>query len=407
MSRKHIAVVFLKELKDTLRDRKTLLSSIFLPVIVLPLMLFFVGGGLSNLQEDISTNTTVAVIGGQGDAELFDFVRDELLASDQSIKLIKTAEPAEDLRRGRVKGLIIIEEGYSQKVLAEQPFEVKIVYNPNSAASSGSAEKIIQAVSAYNANVGYARLTQLGIDPSILTPAMVGRQKLDDYLGVPENERAGTDNMLLQLLLPLAAGVFVISGGMAAAIDLFAGEKERKTFEPLLTTRAGRMSILVAKYMVVLIYAFISCLAQVLGLVIGGLLQPDVFGMYGQLALPAEAIVLTFANILLLGMIFAGIEIFLSMLARTFREAQTYVSMLLFIPLFITYATLYIQSGDIKLWYMLVPVLNAICSIKLVLAGDINTPMLVISAASSLAYLMLTLLATRRMFNRENLLFHN
>ncbi|MDD2503604.1 MAG: ABC transporter permease subunit, partial [Clostridia bacterium] len=118
-----------------------------------------------------------------------------------------------------------------------------------------------QAIQEYSQKQVEQRLIDMNIDLQILQPVSI----------VPINEadeNAG-GNFMLMMIVPMLASILIAVGGIPAATDLVAGEKERATFEPLLTTQAGRMSILLGKYMTVTMFSFVSVIAQLIGLLIG------------------------------------------------------------------------------------------------------------------------------------------
>ena len=107
---------------------------------------------------------------------------------------------------------------------------------------------------------------------------------------------------------------------------------------------------------------------------------------------------------IILGMIFSGIQICLSAYAKSFKEAQTYTSLMILIPLFLAYGTIALEAGDIQYYQMLVPILNVICTIKMVLGGIINYYYILTTIGASLVFLAIIIIFTRWLFTRESLL---
>ena len=106
-------------------------------------------------------------------------------------------------------------------------------------------------------------------------------------------------------------------------------------------------------------------------------------------------------------MVLTAIQLAISTIARTFKEAQTYLSFLIFIAMVPSYATMMMQPDDLQLYMFFVPLLNAIASLKMSLGGVINYTYLTIGLGTSLVYVILSLMLAAWMFNREKFLFRN
>lgn len=106
-------------------------------------------------------------------------------------------------------------------------------------------------------------------------------------------------------------------------------------------------------------------------------------------------------------MVFAAIQLAISTFARSFKEAQTYLSFLTFIAMVPGYATMMMQPEDLRPLMFFVPLLNAIASLKMSLGGVINYAYLGIGLATSVVYVILSLMLAAWMFNKEKYLFRN
>ncbi|HOV69796.1 MAG TPA: ABC transporter permease subunit [Clostridia bacterium] len=405
MNTKHILIVLKKEFKDMFRDRKMVITSILLPLLLMPIIFTLLGGNIQKITKQIEEDTIVYFV-NNGDEEAFDFVSKQLLASNTKIKVREISaddNPNEKMLNGETDLLLLLDPEYKTSLANYKSFSVNLIYDEMKTTSRGAASVVSSAISEFNSREISRRLIESGIEPSILNPVVQQQTSISQYSGV---EREGTSNQILQMILPMLASVLIAVGGSAVAIDLIAGEKERNTFEALISTKANRMSILMAKYIVVTVFSIIATISQFIGLSIGFSLQPDAFGLGGGgLVLSPGMIILIFVSLLLLGMIFAGIQICLSMLAKSFKEAQTYTSLVMLVPLFIGYGTMMMQPGDVAFWQMFVPILNVVGAMKMVLGGMVNYPYLLSVILSSAVYLVVVMFITRWMFKKESLLF--
>ena len=404
MNLKHVWIVFKKEVKDMVRDRRTLITNLLIPILLMPLLVYFMGGGMESFESEIE-NISVALTTQSDKAENRTLLEDEIFADFPKITLHDAVEdPAKAIQTDEVRFVLEVEEGFSDLLKAGSPYSITIHYDQTDTKSMSSYGILEQAIHQYSQKQVLQRLVDKGIDPQILEPVTM----------VPVNaadENAG-GNFMLMMIIPMLVGILIAVGGVPASTDLVAGEKERGTFEPLLTTQAGRMSILLGKYLTVTLFSFISVFAQVIGLMIGGLVSPSFFTMTSpgeQMAIniPIGALLLSILTIISLGMVFAAIQLAISTYARSFKEAQTYLSFLTIIAMVPGYATMMMQPDDLKMSMFFVPLLNAIASLKMSLGGVINYTYLGIGLISSLFYVVLSLLVAAWMFKQEKYLFRS
>ncbi|MDD2503314.1 MAG: ABC transporter permease, partial [Clostridia bacterium] len=152
---------------------------------------------------------------------------------------------------------------------------------------------------------------------------------------------------------------------------------------------------------------------QLIGLLIGGLMSPSFFtmtspgGQIGNFNIPIGALLLTILILVTLGMVFAAVELGISTYARSFKEAQTYLSFLTIIAMVPGYATMMLQPDDLQLYMFFIPLLNAIAALKMSLGGLINYTYLGIALGTSMLYVILSLTAAAWMFNQEKYLFRS
>lgn len=401
---KHVWVVFKKEVKDIIRDRRTIVMSIFVPMILIPLLNILVGGGAEKLQKDINENVIIALSKDSNTEAVKDLVRSKIIKGRPNIRLIDVDDPIDSIRKEEVRLVLDIDSDYAQKLKEGKPFDIRIMYDKSKAKSEGSLQILEEAIEDFNSRIVRERLVEIGIDLDILRPSTIRVQNVGDpkYGG----------NVVLMTVLPLMIGLLVVVGGIPAATDLVAGEKERNTLEPLLTTRADRVSILLGKYLAVTLFSFVSVAAIITGFVVTYILNPNAFTLgFDERVIEVNIQPFAMAFIVLIsvamGMTFAGIEIALSTFARSFKEAQTYLSFLVFAAMIPGYATMFMQPNDISWYLFLVPVLNTISSIKMILGGTIDYNYLIMALISSVVYIVGTISLATFMFNSERALFRS
>jgi sodium transport system permease protein len=211
--------------------------------------------------------------------------------------------------------------------------------------------------------------------------------------------------MLLTFLLPFLLMLYPAVGGMPAAIDLGAGEKERMSLEPLLSTGAGRMSILLGKYFTILIASIIGVITSLSGLLLAS--------RFNTVLLPAEISISPASMLILIGislmmaLMLSGIMLSISIFAKSSKEAGTYLSPITLLLMIPTYLTMFMDIRTIPNALFFVPLLNTVLLMKEVLVDIINPTHIAITFTFSFLLVILSLMLARFMFNRESAIFRS
>ncbi len=404
MRLKYVWIVFKKEVKDLARDKRTILTSILLPMLLIPLLNIVMGGSAQKFTRDITENVTIALSQASDTPEIRQLVRERLITANPNLNLLEEANPEEALKNEKIRCILDFESGFAEKMKKGEPFTITIKYDQSKTKSEASVDIVTGAIDRFKADLVEERIAALGLDQDILKPVIVEKANVS-------GKQQGS-NMMLLMMLPLMISILVSIGGIPAATDLVAGEKERNTFEPLLTTMPDRGSLLMGKYLAVTLFSFVSVVAIVLGLVIGYGVNPNsiTMGVDSQISgfdLPPVAIVLALVITVALGMTFSGIQIALSAFAKSYKEAQTYMSFLMLGSMVPGYATMFLQPGDLQTYMFALPVLNTISAFKMILGGVTNYMNLLIALVTSVAFVALTLWFAASLFKKEKILFRS
>ncbi|MCX7747849.1 MAG: ABC transporter permease [Clostridia bacterium] len=404
MKLRHVWAVFKKEAKDIIRDKKTLIASIIVPMLLIPVINIFIGGGIEKLQKDIKENVTIALGEKSNTPEIKALVENEIIKDIKNIKLIDVDKPMEALKEEKVRLLLDIEKDFDKKLKNKKPFTIKVTYDKSKAKSDGGLDEIKKVIAGFNNRILTDRITEMRLTEEFIQPSKLEENNIAD--------ESKTSTSMLAMFLPFLVVILIASGGIQAATDLVAGEKERNTFEPLLTTQPARSSILAGKYLTVTLFSFITVLATLTGIIIGYLINPNSLSMgSGQeisgFSVDPLAFILSILITLLLGATFSGIQIALSTYAKSFKEAQTYLSFLIIAAMLLAYSNMFTQPSDLGLVSFLVPVLNAISSLKMVLGGTINYMYLGAAIGSSIIFVIISTAIATAMFKNEKVLFRS
>ena len=386
-----IKLVFFKELKDIFRDKKTIFMSLIIPMLIFPLLFLVLGGSMDKSRKQVEENLTVAIF-DSGDSTLSQF-----FTNQETIKLVESDNAEADIKSGKILVALEVPANFDEDIKAEKPVNLVILYDNASQSSQMAFSAISAMINTYSKAVVEQRLLARDISGDLLTPVLIDAR-------TTEKEEEGFGKFMLSLMLPLMLVIFSISGPMGVAVDLGAGEKERGTLEPLLTTQAGRLSLLWGKFLAITVMGLLSTMASLLGLLIsmrqGG-------GLFQGTAVSIEPITFVLIGLvtLLLTMFFGALELSISIYARSFKEAQTYISPLMMISFIPTYATYMLDAKNIETFYFHIPLANITCILKEFLAGIYNFTHICITFAWIIVYIFASVLFARYMFSKEEVIF--
>ena len=386
-------IVFKKELMDTFRDRKTIATSILIPILIFPILTFVMGAAMQGLFDDVESHVPVAIIGEESGVK-------EYLRETGLVEIKEEADPMAALKNLDVFVVVEIPSGFSQTLKEKNMADLVLHYDESSQKSTMALGTLQGLITQFQQEVVRQRLIDLGMDPGIVTAVKTESRALAE--GESGNPVGA---MLYMMILPLMLTMWSAVGGIPAATDLGAGEKERQTLEPLLATRASRSQILFGKYFAVVIASVMGMLASLLGFVLATILNPSVLASGG--IMPLKSALVIAVACLGLNFTFSAFELAISFYARNFKEAQTYLSPVTILVMIPAYFTLYLDGKLVPDAYFHIPIINTIAIIKEALAKIYDPRHLLIVGIWLCVYVGAALLFTRRMFNRESVIFRN
>jgi sodium transport system permease protein len=359
-------------MREILRDRRTLIAIAF-AALASPIVLTVIS------QVATRSATQTLAVGYSGDVPQ----GLDILMNATGLKLQPVADPAAAAKQQVDIGLAFRAAGVDE------------YYDPTRS-SAQIAEVRLQAVLAqYDAAKVAAALQQKGIDPAVLHPLPVSVHPLSSPVKAAANS-------FLSFFLPYLLITMCMTGGLSAALDASAGERERKTLESLLLTPAPRSQLLIGKILAVSTVSFLAIGSMLLAL------TRLKFGSAGgnlHISLsPLAAAVMVWLAILLASS-FSSLTLALGTLARSFRQGQAYVTPLYFITIFPASIVLFIPDFNPNLAYYLIPILNAVLVLKdAIVHNTVAWPALGVTTASLFATGALSWYAALRLFTREALL---
>ncbi|MHC6180131.1 ABC transporter permease subunit [Clostridium sp. JNZ X4-2] len=384
-------VILRKELTDIFRDRKTLIFTILLPIIMYPAMFKIIDLTMKNTTDSLQKNITIAYRGDKNSSI------HKVLESMKNITMDNSGDESEKLKKGKIALIIDVPENFDLKVAGEDKTNIKIIYDKDSNKSSMAASIIKDIFNKYSASIVDGRLQAKGINSQILTPFEIKEQTLTKEDDSPI--AAGILSVLPTILI-----IFMISPTIGIAADLVAGEKERGTFEPLLSTSVGRMSIFWGKLMAISSVALITLIVT-LASMIGSMLY--IFSGGGKFTIPIGAFALIGIVSVFVLVAISSIEISISIFARSMKEANTYLGGFLVPVMILTYVPFMMDAKNIGFMFFNIPIVNAVVVMKEAIAGIFNPVHIAVVLGWHIVYVVATVFLAKVMFSKEEVVFRS
>jgi len=394
---KTIIVIFRKELVDTLRDRRTLVSMIVIPLLLFPILIGISSRVITSQVKKAQEKTLRIGLLTYGNAEEFR----TMLLQDNKVQLFENL-PADSARslieRDSLDAFFEFSQDFDRQVANLQPGVVTMYYK---AAEQRDIEKgrALGSLQAFERKLRSTRFKNLNIDESVIKT-----------VDVQERNLASAKEKLAEIIggfLPYLFIIFCFLGSMYPAIDLAAGEKERGTLETLLTSPASRLEILLGKFGVVVLTGIITAAVAMLGLYLGIVQVKEIPAellstILGILEFRSIAVLLSL--LLPLTVFFAAILLSLSMFAKSYKEAQSVISPMMIVV--IVPAFLGLMPGmSLNTTTALIPILNVSLATKAIIAGTISPMILAEVYFSLIVFAGSSLYACAKIFGREGTIF--
>jgi sodium transport system permease protein len=383
-------IVLRKELVDAFRDRRMVLVAFLIMPLAVPLLLAGMSSlGMKRQTEQLERTLELPVLGIDRAPNLMVW-----LGSNDVHVVPAPADPDAAVRDQEHEVILRVDEGYAADWKAGRPARVELIYDSSRPLQSGASIARVRALlDGYSGQVGTLRLIARGIHPAVGQPLLVASRDV----ATPESRFDLAQQMLPYLLLLLA---FI--GGMQLAIDATAGERERQSLEPLLTTPASRESIISGKILATAVFTLLSLVMTLLMYRVAFAIIPAE-RIEMSLEVPFRAmgwLLVVIGPVALLG---ATVLTALAAFARSHREAHGYLPLLIFLPMI---PTLMLMVAPVKTqaWMLAVPFLGQNQLILRILRGEaISGVEWLINLGAGLALVAVVWLVAARLYHREQL----
>lgn len=391
-----IFTVFKKELRDTLRDRRTVMMMIVIPTLVFPLIMsVFMSVSESFQKEAAEKEVKIGLVSNQVGSLEEDLLKvPESLGKRKFIPFTDTISLIKAIRSDSVQVGIYVPNNAEQLKKAMQPISVTVFHDGT---DLGMKERADTYLTYIQENWKKQRYSELKIDEAKVTPFILA------YSNV-----ASSKEMIGKLaggFLPYLFIAFGFMGCMFPAIDLFTGEKERSTIETLLTTPVPRWKILFGKMGVVVLSGLLAATFNLLGIylsieVLNLVKDPVVLQAIKDILSPTFIIML-YALLCPLIIFFAGIMIPIAVRAKSFKEAQSIISplnLLIILPAMVGF----FPGVELNEVTALIPVVNIVLATKELIAGTLEWHLVAMAFGVMVLLAVIAIMLSYRKFENEN-----
>jgi sodium transport system permease protein len=401
MSLRNIGIVYRKELVDSLRDRRTVVSMIVVPLLVMPLLT--IGMGILSVTLvglAMKEIPKVMILGGEDSPAVV-----AELGQLKDLQVVP-AKPdfAEEISNKQIRAAVEIPKGFEAKLAAGEFSTVEIYMYEGELKSGFGADRLQRFFSALRDRTVREHLKAQKLPDSLVRPFVIEQKN------VAPPEKVG--GALLGGLVPYFVIILCLTGAMYPAMDLTAGEKERGTIETILCSPVSRTHLVLGKFLMVLTASVATAVLAITSMALSfGAGKKMLLGVtHGaadaalQITITSKAVASIFFVVLPLAVFFSAALLALSLFAKSFKEAQSYISPLMIIVVLPAVAAL-LPGVELNPALALIPVLNTSLVSKEIITGTYHWKLIALIFLSSSVYAGIAIAIAVQLFQREDVLF--
>ena len=403
MSFRNIGIVYRKELREALRDRRTVIASVVIPLFLFPLLSVGFGalvGSIVNKTKEASPK--VMIVGGEDSPGVV-----AALKATPKIEIMPASPNWKNLIIDKeIPVAVEIPLGFDKALTEQKKLQVTIFNYSGELKSDIAASKVEKSLNAYRDDVVKNRVVAQKLPAGVLDPFDVAQKNI----APPEKSGAA---LFFGGFIAYIVVFLCFNGGMHPAIDLTAGEKERGTMETILSSPISRSHLVLGKFLLVLTTALSTAALSVISMGISFALvnafqaktiQPGEEGPSMHIGVGAALSVFIMA--IPLAVLFSSVQLMIASFAKTYKEAQTYLVPLIFIVIIPAIAAM-LPGVDLNAKLALVPILNVSLLCKELVIGTYHWNFIAIIFTSTCVYAAVALFLASKMFQRESVLFRS
>jgi sodium transport system permease protein len=398
-----IKAIALKELIDYVRDWRTLLAIVLVPLLLFPILFIALPLLLeSEYGERQEFELSVIVQSNESVDDLNQYLlQSEINLTWESLptgiaNLSDTGTDDDRIRSGQIHSILRLQKSEENTTT----WKYAILYDSTDERAGEAHRRLLVAIFSWEDGLVNSTLENAGLDPqSTLDPVQWdGDSESADV--ATTGEQAG---FALSLFIPLIVATWTATAAMQPAIDMTAGERERGTLEALLCAPISRIDLLVGKWVAVATIAAISVLIQVFGLFLALAVVASGSSVLEVPTLSLLSLGLIISAVLIFAVMTVAFQLALAVRSHSVKEAGTVLGPIILLIIIPAIFAQLINLEGIEYWWFLIPVVNILIALRELLTDTVVIEHILLWAGSSLGYALMAAWYASRQFNREDL----
>jgi sodium transport system permease protein len=394
---KSVRLLAQKELVDLLRDRRTIITALVIPLVSFPI-LFGVVGFFAN---PVSNPSQLAVVNLDSGGTLSSNLTASLLASPGVhvtllLPSIATDNLTGTVQKGDYDVGLVIPSNFSSSIARGGQANVTVYYVPTNGRAQEGISIATGIIAGISQHIATERLQVKNITSADLNPIGIEQS--------PVGASANPSQLVAGSLFPSFLLYFTFLGGFYFMVDDIAGEKERRSLEPLLALPVSRTVIFTGKYLVAFALSMVTASLGLVGTLVGLTeLTNAGIGGGGGISIPFYIFPSIIAIVALAGLSLAALGFCISTFAKNIREAQQYLSPVFFIFFVPIYFTSYLPQGQIS-QYAAIPLMGYVVLLRDIIIGQATQAEVITSVAVNVIALAFFIWLALRLLSSEKVI---
>jgi sodium transport system permease protein len=397
-----VGIVYRKEFREWVRDRRTLISTVLVPLFLFPVMMVgFSALAVVMVGKAEKETPKIMILGGEDSPQLLASIR-----KLDSLEIVPYAGNWKDqISNKDIRAAVEIPKNFEKSLATNGSETVKIYFYDGEMKSSFGANRIEKFLKDYRDTVVKDRLAAKNLPASVLAPFSIKQENV----APPEKVSGATFGSFIGYTVI----ILCMTGAMYPAIDLTAGEKERGTMETILSSPISRLDLVCGKFLLVFSASLATAILSVISMggsfaILGhtSLMNSSSGGQTLALNLGLVSILAVFLMALPLAFLFSAVLMTIALFAKSYKEAQSYLTPMTFLIVIPAVASV-MPGVELTPKLALIPILNTSLVCKEIITGTYHWNSIALIFVSTCVYAAVALFLAFKTFQRESVLFRS
>ncbi len=397
MSFNKALIVYRKELLEVLRDKRTLFTTLLLPLLLYPLLIVGFNAIMARQTGILEEKGGTVAIADSIQNEVSRRIVEEFVKIE-NFTFLPYAETSQSLYESKdIQSIVTLRDSLAVDGLTH--YLIGIQYDASNERGRLTYDKLKENLRNSETVIVKNQLQLAGVNPN-LTEIM-------SIKGIDTSTSQKKMGMILGMFLPYIMIIMLLTGASTVAADLVAGEKERRTLETLMVSSVGRKEIVLGKYLTIITLGMLNLIVNLFSISFSlrYMLSQQGLEMSGA-HMPIKAIFILLAAMLPLATLFAALLLSISTFSRNMKEARTYEQPIMMVSMMLAMIS-FLPAVELNNLMALIPIVNIALLFKAVMINDYHLSHLLITIISTLILDVFAIWGTIKLFNTESVLFRS